>query len=219
MLTRLALIGALALVLPTLRNSQAPAAAPQEAGPAVVVFANGGGGSPADNLNDAGTADFKTGWSVGGGAGIQINQSSRFVGYSTTSAPRARSASIAFAGQRFNNYFYGGDLQLRYPTASGLAPYLLPVPVPSPSTTKTTRPSNASPSSPARPGSAWSTPSRNTGAGIFLQGTSYIYKFDRDGFNKTQYDILWTAGLSYRFGTSLRPTHDSCHWGHGSDRE
>ena len=29
---------------------------------------------------------------------------------------------------------------------------------------------------------------------------SPIYKFDRGGFNKTQYAILWTAGLSYRFG-------------------
>jgi hypothetical protein len=64
MLTRFTLIGALALVLPTLASAQAPAAAPHEASPAVVVFANGGGGSPVSNLNDAGTADFKTGWSV-----------------------------------------------------------------------------------------------------------------------------------------------------------
>jgi hypothetical protein len=41
MLTRVTLIGALALVLPTLASAQAPAAAAHEAGPAVVVFASG----------------------------------------------------------------------------------------------------------------------------------------------------------------------------------
>jgi hypothetical protein len=33
--------------------------------------------------------------------------------------------SIAFAGERLKHSFYGGDVQLRYPTPSGLAPYLL----------------------------------------------------------------------------------------------
>jgi hypothetical protein len=32
-----------------------------------------------------------------------------------------------------------------------------------------------------------------------VQGASYIYNFDRGGFNKTQADLLWTGGLSYRY--------------------
>jgi hypothetical protein len=35
--------------------------------------------------------------------------------------------------------------------------------------------------------------------GLFVQATSYIYQFDRGGFDKTQADLLWTGGLSYRF--------------------
>lgn len=37
-----------------------------------------------------------------------------------------------------------------------------------------------------------------TNVGIFAQGTSYLYKYDRNGFDKNQVDILWTAGLSHR---------------------
>ena len=37
-----------------------------------------------------------------------------------------------------------------------------------------------------------------SGLGLFVQGTSYVYKFDRGGFDQTQADLLWNAGLSYR---------------------
>jgi len=200
MLTRLTLIGALALVLPTLASAQAPAAAPHEAGPAVVVFANGGGGSPANNLNDAGTADFKTGWSVGGGAGIQINQYLAIRGVFDYLRNKGEVNSIAFPGQRFNNYFYGGDLQLRYPTASGFAPYLLAGAGAVTIDNKDDAAFERFTKFAGKGGLGLEYALPNSGAGIFLQGTSYIYKFDRGGFNTTQYDILWTAGLSYRFG-------------------
>ena len=34
--------------------------------------------------------------------------------------------------------------------------------------------------------------------GLFAQATSYLYDYDRTGFDKTQVDLLYTAGLSYR---------------------
>ena len=34
--------------------------------------------------------------------------------------------------------------------------------------------------------------------GLYAQASSYVYKFDRNGFDKTQADLLWTGGLSYR---------------------
>jgi hypothetical protein len=45
-------------------------------------------------------------------------------------------------------------------------------------------------------GAEYSLPS---GFRFFVQGASYIYKFDRGGFDKTQADLLWNGGLSYRF--------------------
>jgi opacity protein-like surface antigen len=200
MLTRLTLIGALALVLPTLASAQAPTARSPEAGPAVVVFANGGGGSPATNLNDAGTADFKTGWSVGGGAGIQINQYLAIRGVFDYLRNKGEDNSTAFAGQHFNNYFYGGDLQLRYPTVSGFAPYVLAGAGAVTIDNKDDATFQRFTKFAGKGGVGLEYAFPKSGAGMFVQGTSYIYKFDRGGFNKTQYDILWTAGLSYRFG-------------------
>ena len=38
----------------------------------------------------------------------------------------------------------------------------------------------------------------NSNLGLFAQAASYVYQFDRNGFDKTQADVLYTAGLSYR---------------------
>jgi hypothetical protein len=38
----------------------------------------------------------------------------------------------------------------------------------------------------------------NSNFGLFAQAASYVYQFDRNGFDKTQADVLYTAGLSYR---------------------
>jgi hypothetical protein len=48
-----------------------PALAQQRA---VVFSAREGGFSALNDLNDAGTADFKTGFNVGGGVGVQVNK-------------------------------------------------------------------------------------------------------------------------------------------------
>ena len=117
--------------------------------PGLVFFANGGGYSPVTDLNSSGSASLNTGWSLGGGAGIQGNRFVAVRGMFDYGRDKGDPGSRAFAGERLKHYFYGGDVQLRYPTPSG-------------------------------------------------QGTSYIYKFDRGGFDKTQADLLWNGGLSYR---------------------
>lgn len=38
----------------------------------------------------------------------------------------------------------------------------------------------------------------NSNLGLFAQASSYLYDADRNGFDKTQVDVLWTGGLSYR---------------------
>jgi hypothetical protein len=33
--------------------------------------------------------------------------------------------------------------------------------------------------------------------GLFAQGATYGYDYQRGGFDKRQWDLLWTAGLTY----------------------
>jgi opacity protein-like surface antigen len=198
MLTRSTIAGALALLLPALGSAQSPAA-PASTRPSLILFANGGGYSPLTNLNESGSADLKTGWTLGGGAGVQLNQYLAIRGVFDFAQNKGKETSSAFAGQKFNRYFYGGDLQLRYPTSSGFAPYLLvgagAVTIDNkddPAFDKFTKFAGK-----GGLGVEYVFPSN--GFGLFAQGASYIYKFDRGGFDKTQADLLWTAGLSYRF--------------------
>ena len=36
-------------------------------------------------------------------------------------------------------------------------------------------------------------------AGIYAEGATWVYKWDRVGFDKTQYDTAWSGGVTYRF--------------------
>jgi hypothetical protein len=38
----------------------------------------------------------------------------------------------------------------------------------------------------------------NEGFGFFAQSTYYIYKFDRAGYNRTQFGLRWTGGARHR---------------------
>jgi opacity protein-like surface antigen len=198
MLIRSTIVSAVALLLPALASAQAPSAS-AETRPSLILFANGGGYSPLTNLNESGTADLKTGWTLGGGAGVQVNQYLAVRGVFDFARSKGSETSIAYAGQKFNHYFYGGDVQLRYPTAGGFAPYILvgagAVTIDNkddPTFDKFTKFAGK-----GGLGVEYVFPSN--GVGLFAQGASYIYKFDRGGFDKTQFDVLWTGGLSYRF--------------------
>ena len=191
-------MGALFLLMPALAVAQAPAALSQTY-PQAILFANGGGGSPLTNLNDAGTADTKTGWTVGGGAGVQINPYLAVRGTFDYLRNKGADNSIAFAGQRFNRYFYGGDFQLRYPTASGFAPYVLAGAGAVTIDNKDDQTFDRVTKFAGKVGAGVEYVLPTNGFGVFAQGASYIYKFDRGGFDKTQADLLWTVGFSYRF--------------------
>jgi opacity protein-like surface antigen len=196
MSTRTMLAAAVALLLPAVISAQSPS---DPGRPSLVFFANGGGYSPTADLNSSGTASLTTGWAVGGGAGVQLN---RYVAV-RAGLDYARSegddASIAFAGQTIRHWFYGADLQLRYPTSNGLAPYLLAgagaVTIKG-KDTPTLQDSFTKFAGKGGLGVEYNLPSS---LGMFVQGTSYIYKFDQGGFDKTQVDVLWNVGLTYRY--------------------
>jgi opacity protein-like surface antigen len=196
MSNRTILAATLVLLLPAVASAQSPTY--NDNRPSLIFFANGGGYSPLTNLNSSGTASLNTGWSLGGGAGIQLNRFVAIRGEFDYGRDKGDVGSTAFAGERLKHYFYGGDVQLRYPTLSGFAPYVLAgagaVTVDGrdiPTLGRFTRFAGK-----AGLGVEYGLPS---GLGLFVQGVSYIYKFDRGGFNKTQADVLWNAGLSYRF--------------------
>jgi opacity protein-like surface antigen len=190
------LAATVALLLPALATAQS--AGLDENRPAVVVFANGGGYSPLTDFNSSGSAALKTGWSLGGGAGVQINRFLAARAVFDYAQASGEAASTAFAGEQLKHYFYGADVQLRFPTAGGLAPYLLAgagaVTIDRRNIPELSRFTKFA--GKAGLGVEYSRPN---GVGLFVQGVSYIYNFDRVGFDKTQADVLWNVGLSYKY--------------------
>jgi opacity protein-like surface antigen len=183
------------LITPSLANAQ------QDAGtiyrPTVLVFANGGGSSSLTDLNEAGTASLETGWTAGGGVGLQLN---RYLAVRATfdyARADAQGATL-IAGQTLNRFYYGGDVQLRYPTASGITPYVVlgagAVTLDNPDNAAFDRFTKFA----GKGGLGLEYALRNSDFGLFAQASTYLYDADRNGFDKTQVDVLWTGGLSYR---------------------
>jgi hypothetical protein len=170
----------------------------QDHRPALIYFANGGGNSALRGLNDAGTASLQTGWSAGGGIGMQL---SRFlVVRATFDFARTEvggSGAGALNGQRLNRYFYGGDVQIRYPTASGLAPYLLLGAGAVTIDGKDDGDFESFTRFAGKGGAGVEYRLRNN-VSLFAQGATYVYDYDHSGFNRAQWDLLWTVGVSYR---------------------
>jgi hypothetical protein len=182
------------LLTPAIANAQDGRATGR---PTFVLFANGGGSSSLTDLNDAGTASLKTGWTAGGGVGLQVNQYVALRGTFDFAKADGEGTS-GFSGQSLNHYFYGGDVQLRYPTASGIAPYVIlgagAVTIDNPDNATFERFTKFA----GKGGLGLEYAVPRTNVGLFAQATSYVYQFDRNGFDKTQADVLWTGGLSYR---------------------
>src|SRR5918995_6679685 len=104
MFTRSGIGAALVLVLlaPAALSAQTPS---QQR--SVIFFANGGGASPVTDLNDAGTASLKTGWTGGGGIGLQLNPYVAVRGtFDFTRTEGEGTAAGALASSNLNHYFY-----------------------------------------------------------------------------------------------------------------
>jgi opacity protein-like surface antigen len=185
----------------------------------------GGGYTPATELDPDGNVQSDTGWNVG--AGLSYNFSPYVAIRGNVNLARAEmkddrpSSSIPastfnLTGQKFNRYFYDADLQLRYPFDSGVAPYVfvgggavtVDHSIDNDNTGPTTIDQNLGlgdgtkdrfTKGAGKAGLGLSYRARNSGFEVFLQGTSWIYKWDRIGFDKTQVDIVWDGGIGYRF--------------------
>ena len=177
----------------------APAAAQDHA---VFLFARGGGYNGLSNLTDAGTSDFKkVGFNVGGGVGVQVHRNVSVRGDLTFARNELRNDQVA-TGTKLNRFFYDAALQLQYPTASGLEPYLFAgggaVTLHEVGTSGQNKTKAA-----GTFGLGFNYRIPNTQFGLFAEGKSWLYKLSGmqgtlAGIDKTQYDIAWNGGLSYK---------------------
>lgn len=198
---RKAVLTIAALVIVT---SAAPALAQSTASTSgAIVAVQGGGFTAAANLNDAGTADFKTGFNAGIAAGYQINSNLAVLGTVTFVRSETRGTALPemiAEGAKTNRYLYGAELQVKAPLGGGVSPYLI---VGGGAVTFQTddpdmRHTFTKPAGKIGAGLSLELPGSNVSA--FVEGAGWAYQFDRFGFDKTQFDITWSAGLSYRFG-------------------
>ncbi len=170
---------------------------------AVVFTARGGGFSALNNLNDAGTADFKTGFDVGGGVGVQVNKYVVVESDLTWGQHEYRTNSVD-SGIKVNQFFYGGGVKLQYPTASGVTPYVLggggAVTFHQRGTSGVDKTKGF-----GRFGGGLSYQIPRSNWALYAQGDAFVYKISNFGggtvltpYNKTQADIVYSGGVSYR---------------------
>jgi opacity protein-like surface antigen len=192
-----ALVIGLALVQPTSAQEKA-----------VGLSIRGGGFNGLSNLNDAGTADFKkTGYNVGGAVSVDLH---KYVGLrgDVTFARNELQLNDVATGSELNRFFYDAAIQLQYPSASGFQPYVFvgagavtlhPVGTTDSDKTKAAGTTGL--------GVNYTIPGSNLG--FVVEGKGWLYEISEltgnlSSIDKTQFDVTWSAGLSYRlpFGSS-----------------
>ncbi|HEV8365711.1 MAG TPA: outer membrane beta-barrel protein [Gemmatimonadaceae bacterium] len=172
---------------------------------AITLFARSGGFQALTELNDAGTADFKkVGFNVGGGVGVQVQRYITLRGDFTFAENELRS-SDAFAGDKLRRYFYDAAVQLQYPSATGLTPYAFA----GGGAVTFDQPGNVKNKSKVAGtfglGVGYELP--QTGIGLFIEGKGWVYDLSKlngalAGYDKSQLELGWSAGLSYRIPIS-----------------
>ena len=182
-----------------------PASAQEKA---VGISIRSGGFNGLSSLNEPGTADFKQlGYNVGGTVSVDVHRYVGLRGDFTFARNELREDEIE-TGSELNRFFYDAAVQVQYPTASGVRPYafvgagavtLHPVGTSDSDRTK--------PAGTAGLGVNYTIPGSNLG--LLIEGKGWVYEISELGgdlasYDRTQFDVTWSAGLSYRipFGSS-----------------
>jgi hypothetical protein len=166
---------------------------------ALVIGAFGGGYTHVNNLNTAGYPDahFRAGYNVGLTVGIQLSHLVAL--HSDFTFARSQGLGTwSLAGVDVDRYFYGAHVELGYPMARGLKGYAF----------AGGGAVRIDPLASANIGS-FTTGAGMGGLGVFytiprsnfdimVEGKSLVYKWDRAGFNRTLWDVTYSAGLAYR---------------------
>jgi hypothetical protein len=174
----------------------------------VALAVRGGGFNGLTELNEAGTADFKqVGYNVGGTLGVDLHRYVALRGDFTFARNELQVNSLE-TGTELDRFFYDAGVQLQYPTASGWTPYAFVGagavtlhPVASSDNDKTTAAGTVG------LGLSYTLPGTNLG--VVAEGKGWLYELSElngslTGFERTQFDVTWSAGLAYRvpFGTA-----------------
>ena len=183
------------------------------------------------NLNDAGaghgTADFTRSQTFGATAGVQLSRYVALHGDFTFAQNRAE-GDESFAGSRFNRFFYGAHVEAGYPLPGGITPYLF---VGGGAVTIDELGSAATIGTFTKPAGMFGAGFFYRLFGrfdLFAEGKQLVYNWDRGGFapipwyftstdgrtyrvdlttgsfNRTQWDLTYTFGVSYRFKAGTR---------------
>ena len=168
----------------------------------LTVFVHGGGYSPLSDLDAGDTQDFATGFNLGAGVSVGLYKYVAVRGDFTFTRSELRTGG-ADTGNKFNKFFYGADVMLRYPFSGGFTPYVFggggAV------TLDDDADINARPSSTrgaGRFGIGFNYELPESPLGFFAQGTGWVYSYDTGDFaqfTETQFDAVYSAGVSYRF--------------------
>ena len=190
---RTAILACLAVALTS------PLAAQQK--PTLRVY--GGGYTPLKDLTVTGPAtDFATSFDVGAGIAIPVNPMLALRGSFTYARSELRVGGVE-TGTEFNRFFYGGDLQLRYPSPGGFTPYLF-----GGAGAVTVAQRDVEDASDTKFGGRFGLgfefrrPASKVG--LFAEATGWAYKI-RDfqgplaGIDRAQLDLMYNAGLSFAF--------------------
>jgi len=168
---------------------------------AVSLTIRGGGFNALTSLNEPSTADFKqVGYNLGGSVGVDL---SRYVALrgDFTFARNELELNDTATGSDLNRFFYDAALQVQYPAASGWTPYAF---VGAGAVTLDPEGSdNAKTKVAGTAGLGLSYAIPGTNLGIGLEGKGWLYDFSElngslSAFDKTQFEITWSAGVSYR---------------------
>lgn len=194
MILSVAAVATLALAVPAYAQSSGHSS--NGGGTGVTVSVQGGGLTSVTDLNDAKTAKFKTGFNLGGALGYDFNDIVSLRG--TYTYGRSDTDGTGFPtgfGKNANRQFYGAELKVGAP--GPISPYLL-VGGGAATVKVDGKDTFTKPAGKAGVGISLAVP--NTNVSVFAEGTGWAYKFDQFGFDKTQFDLAWSAGVSVRFG-------------------
>jgi len=170
----------------------------------VLLRVQGGGYSPLAHLDPPDLVKFKTGFNLGGSVGYQVNRYVAVRGNFAWARDEGRDRTAGFTsglgGVKFNRFLYDGDVQLRYPFASGVAPYVFGGggAVTSKRRDAPDAPDNSFTKGAGKFGLGVAYEIPRSHVGVYAESATWVYKWDRFGFNQTQFDMAWSGGVSYR---------------------
>jgi hypothetical protein len=165
----------------------------------ISLYGFGGGYSALNDLTAAtlSTVSFKTGWNVGAGLGLSLLSVLEIRGDVALVNSQRQGTG---ANSDWRKVFSGGDLKLK-----------LPLPVVSPyvfaggGVVMLDEEGTTTPISSRRAGRGGAGVDLSLGKlGVFAQAAGWFYKWDATkfpAFTEQQFDVLYSAGLTYRFGS------------------